>query len=114
MIALAKCNNLAIVCLYALLSCMLCFHVCTHVYFYMISNVQIVKTFQNRIPIQKFKKWHNVSYCCVSYIKSETSDIWRTGAWFFKTFGERVEENHIYDLVKLNSTGKTRTYIQSA
>ena len=92
---------------------MLCFHVCTHVYFYMISNVQIVKTFQNRIPIQKFKKWHNVSYCCVSYIKSETSDIWRTGAWFFKTFGERVEENHIYDLVKLNSTGKTRTYIQS-
>ena len=42
-------------------------------------------------------------------IKSETSDIWRTSAWFLKTFGERVEENHIYDLVKPNTTVKART-----
>ena len=41
-----------------------------------------------------FRKWHNVSYHCVSYIKSETSDIWRIGAQFLKPFGERFEENH--------------------
>ena len=40
----------------------------------------------------------------ISYIKSETSDIWKTDEWFLKTFKERVEENHIYDLVKPNST----------
>ena len=39
---------------------------------------------------------------------SETSDIWRTGAWFLKPFGESVEENHIYHLVKPNYTVKTR------
>ena len=60
--------------------CMLCFHVCTLVCFHLISNVQIVKTFENRIPIQTFEKWHNVSYRYVSYIKSETFDIRRTGA----------------------------------
>ena len=42
-------------------------------------------------------------------MKSETSDIWTTGAWFLKPFGERVEENHISHLVKPNSTVKTRT-----
>ena len=56
-----------------------------------------------------FEKWHNVNYRYVSYIKSETSDIWRTDAWFLKPFGEWVEENHIYDLVKPNSTVKTKT-----
>ena len=56
-----------------------------------------------------FEKCHNVSYRYVSYAKSETSDIWRTGTWFLKPFGERVEENHTYDLVKPNSTVKTRT-----
>ena len=47
--------------------------------------------------------WHNVSYRYVSYVKSETFDISRTSAWFLKTF-RRVEENHIYDQVKPNST----------
>ena len=64
---------------------------------------------RNRISIQTFEKWHNVSYRHVSYVKSETSDIWRTKVWFLKPFGERVEENHIYDLLKPNSTVKTRT-----
>ena len=50
------CKNMIFVCLYALLSCMLFFHVCTHVYFYLISNEQIVGTFENRIPIQTFEK----------------------------------------------------------
>ena len=89
--------------------CMLCFHFCTHVCFHLISNVLIVRTFENRTPFQMFEKWHNVSYCYICYIKSETSDIWRTSVWFLKTVGEMVEENHIYHLVKLNSTVKTRT-----
>ena len=97
------------VCLYALFSCMLCFHVCTHVLFHLISNAHIVRRFENRIPFQTFKKWHNVRYRYVNYIKSETSDIWRTGAWLLKPFGERVGENIIYHLVKPNSTVKTRT-----
>ena len=65
--------------------------------------MQIVRTFENRIPIQTLKKWHNVSY-----VKSKTSDIWRTGAWFLKLFGKWVEENHIYDLVKPNSKKEMR------
>ena len=40
---------------------------------------------------------------------SQTSNIWRTEAWFLKPFGERVEEHHIYNLVKPNSIVKTRT-----
>ena len=64
---------------------------------------------QNRIPLQLFEKWHNLSYCYVSYAKSETSDISRTGALFLKSFLERVEENHIYNQVKPNSAVKTRT-----
>ena len=56
-----------------------------------------------------FQKWYNVSYRYVSYVKTETSNIWRTGAWFLKPFGERVEQNHIYHLVKPNSTEKTRS-----
>ena len=71
--------------------------------------MQIVRTFENRIPITTFEKWHDISYRYVSYAKSETSDIWRTDAWFLKPFGKRVEENHIYNLVKSNSTVKTRT-----
>ena len=31
----------------------------------------------------------NVTYCYISYIKSEISD-WRTQAWFLKPFKERV------------------------
>ena len=89
--------------------CMLCFHVRTHVYFRLTSNVRIIRTFENRIPFQTFEKWHNVSYRYVSYIKSETSNVWRTGVWFLKLCRERVEENHIYHLVKPNSTVKTRT-----
>ena len=88
---------------------MLCFHVYTYVCFHLISDVHIVRTFKKRIPFQTFEKWHNVSYRYFSYIKSETSDIWRTNACFLKPFGERVEENHIYCLVKHNSTVKTRT-----
>ena len=87
------CKNIRF--LYALLSCMLCSHVCTHVCFHLIPNVQIVRTFENRIRIQTFEKWHNASYRYISYIKSETSDIWRTVAWFLKPFGETVKENHI-------------------
>ena len=73
------------------------------------SNVHIVRTFENSIPFQTVEKWHNVSYRYVSYIKSETSDIWRTGAWFLKAFGESVEENYIYHLAKPHSTVKIRT-----
>ena len=58
---------------------------------------------QNRIPIQNCEKWHNVSYPYVSYVRSETSDIWRIDPLFLKPFGGRVLENHIYDLVKPNS-----------
>ena len=76
--------------------------------FHLISHVHIVRTFENRIPFQTFEKWHNVSYCYVSYVKSEISEICRTGAYFLKPSGERVEENHIYHLEKPNSTVKTR------
>ena len=72
----------------------------------MISNVQVVRTYVNRIPFQTFEKWQNTSYYYVSYVKSETYNIWGTGAWFLKPFGSRVEENHIYNLVKLNSAVK--------
>ena len=50
-----------------------------------------------------------MTYRYVSYLKSEIFHIWRTNAWFLKPFVERVEENHIYDLVKPNSTVKART-----
>ena len=84
------------VCLYALLSCL---H--TSMLSCVINHVQIVRTFKNRILIQLFKKWHNTSYHCITYIKSDT--ISRTSAWFLKRFKERFKENHIYDLVKQNS-----------
>ena len=64
---------------------------------------QMCKSSENRIPIQTFEKWHDSSY-----VNSETSNTWRTSPWFLKPFGERVEENHIYDLVKSNSSVKTR------
>ena len=64
--------------------------------------MHIVRTFENRIPFQTLEKWDNVSYCYISYIKSETSNIWRIGAWLLKPFVEMVEENHIYHLVKPN------------
>ena len=85
--------------MYALLSC---FQTC--ILSSDIKRAHIVRTLQNRIPFQKFE-----SYSYASYIKSKTSDIWKTGAWFYKPFEERVEENHIYHLVKLNSAVKTRT-----
>ena len=88
---------------------MLCYHVYTHVCFHLISNVHVVRSFENRISFQTFEKWHKTSYRYVNYVKSETSHIWETGAWFLKSFGERVEENHIYHLVKPNYTVKTRT-----
>ena len=53
-----------------------------------------------------FEELHSGTYCHVSYVKSEKSDIWRTGASFQKPFGETVEEKHIYDLVKPNSIVK--------
>ena len=56
-----------------LYTCILCFNVFTNVCFYLISNVQIVRTFENRNPIQTFEKWHNVSY-----VNSEASDTWKT------------------------------------
>ena len=67
---------------------------------------EIVRTFENRNHIQMFEELHNGTYCSVSYVKSEKSDIWRTGASFQKPFGETVEEKHIYDLVKPNSIVK--------
>ena len=91
----------------ALLSCMLCFHLYTHACFHLISNVHIIRTFENRITFQTLREGHNISYCYISYIKSETSHIWRTGAWL--PFGERVEENHLYHLVKPNSILKLRS-----
>ena len=45
---------------------MLCFHVCTYVCFHLISNMHIIRTFENRIPFQTFEKWHHVSYRYVS------------------------------------------------
>ena len=72
--------------------------------------MDIVRTSKNRVPFQTFEKWRNVRYRYVSYVKSETSDIWRKDAWFLKPIvGERVEENHIYHLVKPSSTVKTKT-----
>ena len=71
--------------------------------------MQIIRTFKTRIPIQTIKKWHNVRYCYVSYVRSVTSNIWRAGAWSLKPFGESIVENHIYDLVKPNSIVKART-----
>ena len=59
-----------------------------------------------------FEKWHNVSYRYVSYVKAETSDIWRTGAQFLKPSGERFEKNRIYDLLNTNSRVKTRKYVE--
>ena len=53
-----------------------------------------------------FEELHSGTYCHVSYVKSEKSDIWRTGASFQKPFGETVEEKHIYDLAKPNSIVK--------
>ena len=102
-------KHLIFVCLYTFRSCMLCFLICTHICFHLILNVKILRTLENRIPLQLFEKWHNLSYCYVSYAKLETSDISRTGALFLKSFLERVEENHIYDQVKPNSAVKTRT-----
>ena len=92
------------ICLYTLVSCMLCFHVWTHVWFHLILNLHMVRTFGNRIPFQTFEKWHNVSYPYVSYVKPETFNIWRTGAWILMPFWEQVEENHIFNLIKPNYT----------
>ena len=89
------------------LSDLLCFHLYTHACFHLISNVHIIRTFENRITFQTLREGHNISYCYISYIKSETSHIWRTGAWL--PFGERVEENHLYHLVKPNSILKLRS-----
>ena len=102
-------ENVHLCMLYVLLSCMVCFHVYTHVCFHLVSNVHIVRTFENRIPFQMFEKQHNVSYGYVSYIKSKKSFIWRKGSWFLKPFEERVEENHIYPVVKPNAIVKTGT-----
>ena len=55
------------------------------------------------------RKMTFVSYGYVSYVKSEASNIQRVLAWFLKPFGERLEKNHIYHLIKPNTTVKTRT-----
>ena len=74
-------NHMIFICLHAFLLCMLCFYVYTHVCFHLISNMHIVRTFENRISFQTFEKWHNVSYRYVSLVTSETSDIWRKSVW---------------------------------
>ena len=101
-------KHMIFVCLSALFSCLLCFHVCKHVCFHLISNVHVVRTFENRIPFQTFEKWHNVSYLYVSYVKSETSDIWRTGPWFLKPFGESWGKPYLSPS-KTQFYSKTRT-----
>ena len=60
----------------------------THVSFHLIPNVQIVRTFQNRIPIQTFEKWHNVSYRYVSWfmVKPHMNDIWMTYEYIQVTY----------------------------
>ena len=93
-------KHIIFVCLYALLSCMLCFHAC---FAFMCAHIYAF------IWCQTFEKWHNVSYRYISYRNSETFNIWRTGAWFLKPFGERVNKKHIYHLVIPNSAVKTRT-----
>ena len=35
---------------------LLCFHVCPHACFHLISDVHVVRTFENRIPFQRFEK----------------------------------------------------------
>ena len=45
-------KHITFVCLYVLFSCILCFHFCPHVCFHLISNAQIVMTFENRNHIQ--------------------------------------------------------------
>ena len=45
----------------------------THVSFHLIPNVQIVRTFQNRIPIQMFEKWHTIDIR-ITY-KLQTNDL---------------------------------------
>ena len=57
------------VCLYALFSCL-------HTYMLSSEMKRENRTIENRIPFKTFKKWSNISYHYVSYIKSETSDIW--------------------------------------
>ena len=91
------------VCLYAVLSCL---HTCM-----LSSDIKRInrRIFEIRSPIQTFEKRHNVSCRYLSYVKSETSDIWRTDTWFLKPFEESVEENHKYGLVKPNATVKTST-----
>ena len=85
-------NHMIFLCLCVLLSCMICFHVCKPVCFHPIWNAQIVRTFKNRIPVQTFKKWHNVSSRYNSYVKSETADIWITSQWFSKNFWRELRK----------------------
>ena len=81
---------------------MLCFHA------FIYALLSCFHTFMLSSDIT-FEEWRNVSYHYVSYVKTETSDIWRTGSWFLKPVGERVEENYVHDLVKSSSSVKTRT-----
>ena len=96
------CKNIWFLCV-----CMLCFHV-----FFASTFAQMYPSiwYQTCTSSEHSKIEFNFKrYRYVSYVKSETSDIWRTGAWFLKSFGGRVEEKHIYHLAKLNSAVKTGT-----
>ena len=99
------------VCLHALLSCMLCFHVSTHVCFHLISNEHIVRTFENRIPFQTFEKWHNVSYCYVSYIKSREGEREGSGKPYIPPSKTEFysKTRTLYYMEKLNLTAKFET-----
>ena len=93
---------------------MLCFDVC---FAFMFAYIYAFILYQTRTSLEHskiefhFKRSKNdiTSYRYASYIKSNASDIWKTGAWFLKAFGKRIEENHIDELVIPNSTVKTRT-----
>ena len=52
------------------------------------SNLQIVRTCENRIPIQTFQKWHNVSYRYVSYVKVRNNRYLENRCMVFRTFWE--------------------------
>ena len=86
----------------------LCFHVCTYVCFHPISNVQIVRTLEKRIPIQTFEKcslsnscWHLPNADVIAEVKAKS--LYHIGTflsmWFFlplqkfRTIKIKLEKN---------------------
>ena len=88
----------------------------THVSFHLIPNVQIVRTFQNRIPIQTFEKWHNVSYRYVSWFM--VKPIWMTYGWHTSTYKWHTDDIRVqmsdirvtYEYIWMTYEWDTSTY----